>query len=560
MDNQSRNKSIAVGSGKGGVGKSTISVNLALSFAKKTYSVCLIDLDPLSDISTILDIHTPESVFKQKKNEKTAQPPPLDDVRITVFEHLDLLLPYEYIEIKKQSGTNTFLDYFSRRVHELASRYDLLIFDLPAGMEEEENIAYLEFVTILLIVTNAEPTSHVAAGRYLKRVAQSGFTGRLYFWHNKYSSHLEGDFNPRDVIGNYNKNVHPEERLSPESLPPIEDAAFVPEDPSMDLLQHNTSLSITVLSLLRDVLLGLYEERIQVITAEKRLAKKSGEILRYYLKNNYSIPDISTYVEELKRYLLHFITERFTQEPEAEAEAVHEFESDLVFSEAEESAVRIIVQSVKKDTISVSLRILISLVEQAIDEEVQSVNLSFEKTVNKSKDIDRELAVLLTKMRDTKNNTDSTMKNFGGVVLFYFVLYKLVQSPSVTALVHMFIPRKKTKTGGPVRDRNKQIRYLVEKNDRYRREYFKMVKILFPLVIRQLKVVAKTFDVGIFLFRHEGKINAPVYVKLVSSFLHDAVNSGLSVIVGFPFRPASEAFHRGSEKLLRTLFPEKQQE
>jgi flagellar biosynthesis protein FlhG len=557
MDTTSRKKSIAVGSGKGGVGKSTISVNLALSFAKKGYSVCLVDLDPLSDISTILDIHAPEAVFRDRDSGKTSRPPSIEQFRTNVFEHLDLLLPYEYIEITKQSRTPPLFDYFTGWARELSSMYDLLIYDLPAGLEEDENIAYLEFVTILLVVTNAEPTSHVAAGRYVKKVAESGFSGKLFFWHNKYSPNLEGDFNPRDVIGNYNRNVNPEERLTAENAPLIEDAACIPEDTSMDLLEHNTSLSVTVLSLLRDVLLALYEERIQILTTEKNLPEKSKEILRYYLKKNYSIPDSSAYTEELKQYLLHFITGRFIQEPQAEAEAVRSFRDGLSFSEEEDDAIRETVQSVKQDAISVSLRILISLVESGLDEEVRSVNLSFQKTVNKSKDIDRELAVLLTKMRNTPQIKDRSMKNFGGIILFYFTLYKLVQSPSVTTLVKQFVPMKKNKNGGSVRDRNKQIRYLVEKSDEYRREYFKMVKTLFPLAIRQLKVIAETFDVGTFIFRREGKVHSSVYVKLLSSFLHDAVNSGLSVIVGFPFRPASDAFHRGSEKLLHTLLSEK---
>jgi hypothetical protein len=57
-------KTIAVSSGKGGVGKTTTAVNLAVYYAKKKYRIGLIDLDPLSDIATLLDLEEPESIFK----------------------------------------------------------------------------------------------------------------------------------------------------------------------------------------------------------------------------------------------------------------------------------------------------------------------------------------------------------------------------------------------------------------------------------------------------------------------------------------------------------------
>lgn len=51
-----RKKSIAVGSGKGGVGKSTTALNVALLLAKQGRRVGLLDLDPLSNVTVILDV------------------------------------------------------------------------------------------------------------------------------------------------------------------------------------------------------------------------------------------------------------------------------------------------------------------------------------------------------------------------------------------------------------------------------------------------------------------------------------------------------------------------
>ena len=89
--NALRKKTFAVGSGKGGVGKTTTAANLAIYFAKKNLKVALVDLDPLSDIATILDLEDPESIHFRE--EEITSGKDLRDFVKKVFTNLDLLFP-----------------------------------------------------------------------------------------------------------------------------------------------------------------------------------------------------------------------------------------------------------------------------------------------------------------------------------------------------------------------------------------------------------------------------------------------------------------------------------
>ena len=60
---------ILISSGKGGVGKSTISVNLSISLSKKNLKVALLDADIYGpSIPKLLGIEGKPSVTKEKKN------------------------------------------------------------------------------------------------------------------------------------------------------------------------------------------------------------------------------------------------------------------------------------------------------------------------------------------------------------------------------------------------------------------------------------------------------------------------------------------------------------
>src|SRR5208283_455213 len=56
-------KSIAITSGKGGVGKTITACNLAIYYARKGLNVGLVDIDPLSDVVSLLDLQAPEQAL-----------------------------------------------------------------------------------------------------------------------------------------------------------------------------------------------------------------------------------------------------------------------------------------------------------------------------------------------------------------------------------------------------------------------------------------------------------------------------------------------------------------
>ena len=59
---------VVIGSGKGGVGKSTVTVNLAISLAKKKFNVGLLDADIYGpSIPKMLGIKEKPEVSKKKK-------------------------------------------------------------------------------------------------------------------------------------------------------------------------------------------------------------------------------------------------------------------------------------------------------------------------------------------------------------------------------------------------------------------------------------------------------------------------------------------------------------
>ena len=286
-------------SGKGGVGKSITATNLAIYYAKKGLRIALLDIDPLSDISTIMDL--PESELSIQSVDSENHQDKLADHVINLFNNLDLVFPEQ--KLKGRASLELLEKIFGRFSAEFDRNYDLLILDMPAGSNYEDNLAFLPFIHTLILVTNPEPTAHASAGAYIKNVLARQPDRMINIWHNRYSRETALDFNPRDVVGNYNKNVIAEEKLTVESSAKIRDFAFIPEDPSMNLLRGNPNISANILYNLLNTLEALQEERLHSEPLTMSVSPKTAELVKYYISRNKKIENIDTYIRELGSYL-----------------------------------------------------------------------------------------------------------------------------------------------------------------------------------------------------------------------------------------------------------------
>ncbi|WP_445488222.1 MinD/ParA family protein [Niallia sp. 03133] len=148
-----QHKTIAVISGKGGVGKSNFSLNFSLSLIKKGYSVLLIDMDigmgnidilmGTSSKFTIVDYFENKASFSEIINEGRA------GIRY----------------IAGGSGLSKFVTMAKHKMERFFSeftvflnQYDYVIFDMGAGISSE-SLHFILSVDEVIVLTTPEPTS-----------------------------------------------------------------------------------------------------------------------------------------------------------------------------------------------------------------------------------------------------------------------------------------------------------------------------------------------------------------------------------------------------------------
>ena len=155
---------IAVTSGKGGVGKTSISVNLALEFRKQGKRVVVLDADfGLANVEVMLGIrpqyNLADLVFDNKKIEEIITQGPMGIAFISGGSGVQDLVNMGKEQLKKLIAELVKLDNF----------YDVVIIDTGAGISDSVIEFVLSSPEVLLVVT-PEPTSITDAYSLLKAV------------------------------------------------------------------------------------------------------------------------------------------------------------------------------------------------------------------------------------------------------------------------------------------------------------------------------------------------------------------------------------------------------
>ncbi len=155
---------IAVTSGKGGVGKTHISANLGVLFAKTGRRVCVIDADHgLANINLILGIgasNPPSGLFE----------PNFDPLSCMLqSEHGIDVLPSASGISEQQSELPPSQIQIGLLLKKLKPHYDVIIIDTAAGIDEGVR-NYLSLADHALLVINSEPTSLTDAFGLIRRM------------------------------------------------------------------------------------------------------------------------------------------------------------------------------------------------------------------------------------------------------------------------------------------------------------------------------------------------------------------------------------------------------
>ncbi len=534
-------KSIAVSSGKGGVGKTITACNLAIYYARKGMRVGLVDLDPLSDVAALLDLQDSEQVVTGGARVAMRRGGGIAEFQMPVFKGLEILFPFQ--KLAREEAAGMLEKIYRLHLREVDGLYDLLIFDMPAGMSYEDNLIYLPFMKRLVLVTNPEPTAHASAGAYAKEVQRLYPGTPINIWHNRYSSVVKDGFNPADVAGNYNRFVDPSERLSAREKSLLSDFAFIPEDPALDLLQGEPNPVLHVLSCMKDSLDHVHGRLLSHATRGLNVPRGVREILTLYTQRHPAIGKPAEYLDRFGLYLRDVIVAA-TEPSGAEAGAAR-------FSPAERRVLEVFLERVKASALRHELVSLEGLLADRIRQiDVSRRAMGGAASPEQDKAIDRELGrFLVTANRAARRSM--VMRSHGSLLLFYFSLYKLYQSRTLMGLIRGLIPRRRNQKGRLVRDRFRQIRTLVEGDEGYRARYLKTLQALYQVLMHQIAAVAETLKLPDLLLRDPAsRINGRAYLKLLTAFLHETLYGGLSVIVGFDYRSTAVAFREGADRLL----------
>ncbi len=176
---------VSITSGKGGVGKTSIAVNLAMQLAQRGKRVCLLDADwGLANVNVMLKLqprHTLEDLITSNLS--------LDDVILRDVQGVDM--------IPGSSGSERMTALTPGELGRLANAlqvldgYDFVLIDSASGIARNVLALSLASPEVLMVIT-PDPTSMTDAYALLKLLHAEAYQGRIQIVVNHSRNHTVG--------------------------------------------------------------------------------------------------------------------------------------------------------------------------------------------------------------------------------------------------------------------------------------------------------------------------------------------------------------------------------
>ncbi|MDX1656076.1 MAG: MinD/ParA family protein [Candidatus Competibacteraceae bacterium] len=177
---------ICVTSGKGGVGKSNVTVNLAMALGKRQQNVLLLDADlGLANVDVILGLHPAYNLSHVLNGERT-----LEEVMVTASHGVRVIPASSGIKRMaelSQAEHAGVIGAFS----ELSEPVDNLLIDSAAGISDSV-VTFSRAAQDVLVVVCDEPASITDAYALIKLLSREHGVGRFRILANRAASNQEG--------------------------------------------------------------------------------------------------------------------------------------------------------------------------------------------------------------------------------------------------------------------------------------------------------------------------------------------------------------------------------
>ncbi|MBX9984664.1 MinD/ParA family protein [Priestia sp. Y58] len=180
-------KTIAVLSGKGGVGKSNLSLNLSLALTKQKQRVLLFDMDIGMGNIDILIGQTASYTMVDLMEKKLS------------IQQIIKKGPQNLAYVAGGTGISSVFEWspsdlahLIKELNSLTNQYDYMIFDMGAGMSESV-LKFLKAVDEMIVVTTPEPTAITDAYAAIKLAASYSVSAPIRLIINKTLSDKEGN-------------------------------------------------------------------------------------------------------------------------------------------------------------------------------------------------------------------------------------------------------------------------------------------------------------------------------------------------------------------------------